>query len=141
MPKFLFGIRRPADYIPGDPHTVEALNTWFDGMGAKRIDPGHGVVETSVVGNAGQSTRLGGYLMVTPTTSRPPSPSPKDARSLRSEAGSKSASSPSPPRHPAEREAAAGARQAVDDNRPRSPRQRGCQPCRAERKDLTRDPF
>ncbi|HEX6395480.1 MAG TPA: hypothetical protein VFZ97_18745 [Acidimicrobiales bacterium] len=63
MPKFLFVIRRPQGYIPGEAGTIEALNAWFEGMGENRVDPGHGVVETRTLGST-EETTLGGYFVV-----------------------------------------------------------------------------
>jgi hypothetical protein len=64
MPRFLFSYRVPKDYRPRA-ETGRAWQAWFDSLGASRIDPGHGVVATRLVGNLGDGTRLGGYSMVT----------------------------------------------------------------------------
>ena len=53
------------DYTSGVPANVEALTAWFAGMGANRVDPGHGVTEAGSLGNIGEGTRIGGYLFVT----------------------------------------------------------------------------
>jgi hypothetical protein len=64
MPRFVFSYRVPQDYQPGA-ETGKAWQAWFDGLGASRIDPGHGVLATRMLGNLGVGTRLGGYSMVT----------------------------------------------------------------------------
>ena len=65
MPKFLFSYRVPEDYQPGA-ETGKAWQAWFESLGGSRIDTGHGVVTTRMLGelDAG-TTRLGGYSVVT----------------------------------------------------------------------------
>ena len=65
MAKFLFVHRVPHDYKPGEPGNVAASEAWFETMGANRADPGNAVIETSSLGNLGEDTRIGGYLVVT----------------------------------------------------------------------------
>ena len=65
MAKFLFVHCVPQDYKPGEPKNVAAWQAWFESMGANRVDPGSAVIETSSLGNLGEGTRIGGYLVVT----------------------------------------------------------------------------
>jgi hypothetical protein len=63
MAKFLFSYRVPRDYKPG-PETGKAWLEWFESMAASRIDPGHGVLEVTALGNIGPETRANGYTVV-----------------------------------------------------------------------------
>ncbi len=65
MARFLFVHHVPQDYKPGEPRNVAAWQAWFDSMGASRVDPGSAVIETSSLGNLGEDTRIGGYLLIT----------------------------------------------------------------------------
>ena len=64
MAKFLFVHRVPEDYKLGEPKNVAAWEAWFESMGANRVDRGSAVIETSSLGNPGEGTRIGGYLIV-----------------------------------------------------------------------------
>jgi hypothetical protein len=63
MSKFLFSYRVPDEYKPSRA-TAQAWEAFFDGLGDRKIDPGHGVVAARRLGNLSVSTRLGGYSMV-----------------------------------------------------------------------------
>ena len=64
MPTFLCSYRVPNDYQPSA-ETGPAWEAWFEGLGSRRIDPGHGVIATRALGDLGAGTRLGGYSLVT----------------------------------------------------------------------------
>jgi hypothetical protein len=64
VPTFLFSYRVPRDYQPGA-ETGQAWQAWFDSLGSSRIDTGHAVVATRMLGNLDAQTRLGGYSVVT----------------------------------------------------------------------------
>jgi hypothetical protein len=64
MARFLFTYRVPRDYKPG-PKTGTAWLTWFESMGASRVDPGHGVIDVRSLGNLGPDTRTNGYSVIT----------------------------------------------------------------------------
>jgi hypothetical protein len=63
MSKFLFSYRVPDDYKPGG-ETGRVWEAFFDSLGDRKIDLGHGVIAVRRVGNLGDGTRLGGYSMV-----------------------------------------------------------------------------
>ena len=63
MAKFLFAYRVPRDYASGR-ETVTAWTSWFESMGPAWAEPGHGVTESSSLGNLGPGTRLGGYSVI-----------------------------------------------------------------------------
>ena len=65
MATFVLSYRVPQDYTPGQPEAVAAWTGWFESTGARRVDPGHGVVESGSLGNIGPGTRLGGDSVVT----------------------------------------------------------------------------
>ena len=64
MATFLFSYRVPTDYQPGG-KTGKAWEAWFQSLGSNRIDTGHAVTATRVLGNLDAGTRLGGYSVVT----------------------------------------------------------------------------
>jgi hypothetical protein len=64
MPQFLFSYRVPQGYQPG-PETGQSWQAWFEDLGSSRIDTGHAVVATRMVGKLDAETRLGGYSLVT----------------------------------------------------------------------------
>ena len=65
MAEFLFVHHVPQDYTPGEPRNVAAWQAWFASMGANRADPGSAVIQTGSLGNLGEGTRIGGYLVLT----------------------------------------------------------------------------
>lgn len=65
MAEFLFVHRVPQDYKLGEPKNVAAWRAWFAGMGVNRVDPGNAVIDASSLGDLGEGTRIGGYLLVT----------------------------------------------------------------------------
>lgn len=68
MPKFIFTYRTAKDYDSlTDPGGLAAWGTFLNDVIAPNVaDPGYPVFEPStVVGEAGPSTRLGGYSIVT----------------------------------------------------------------------------
>jgi hypothetical protein len=65
MNRYLFVNHVPVDHTAGVPKNVEALNAWFESMGADRVDPGRGILQGTSLGNVGDGTRIGGYLFVT----------------------------------------------------------------------------
>jgi hypothetical protein len=68
MPKFIFTYRSAKSYEPHtDPGALAAWGSFIsDVIGPNVVDPGFPVFEPStVVGDAGSSTRLGGYSIVT----------------------------------------------------------------------------
>ncbi len=68
MPEFIFTYRSAKNYDPmTDPDGLEAWGAFLDAViGPNVVDPGYPVFEPStVVGEAGSSTRLGGYSIVT----------------------------------------------------------------------------
>jgi hypothetical protein len=64
MTKYVFSYRLPKEYTPGRPETVAAWTSWFESMGTSLMDQGHGVIESSALGNVGDGTRFGGYSIV-----------------------------------------------------------------------------
>jgi hypothetical protein len=67
MPKFIFTYR-PAKDAAGasDPEVMAAWTAYFEGIGPSIVDPGQPVFEpATVLGETGESTRLGGYSIVT----------------------------------------------------------------------------
>jgi hypothetical protein len=64
VPKFLFSYRVPRDYQPGA-ETGKAWQAWFESLGSSRIDTGHAVVATRMLGSLDSATRLGGYSLIT----------------------------------------------------------------------------
>jgi hypothetical protein len=64
MTTYVFSYRLPEAYAPGQPETVAAWTAWFESMGTNLVDQGHGVIESSALGNLGDDTRLGGYSVV-----------------------------------------------------------------------------
>ena len=64
MATFLFAYRVPTDYQPSG-KTGKAWEVWFQSLGSNRIDIGHAVIATRMLGNLDAGTRLGGYSVVT----------------------------------------------------------------------------
>jgi hypothetical protein len=67
MPQFIFSYRSAKDHdAAADPGSIAAWDAFInDVIGASLVDPGWPVFEPSaVVGEAGQSTQLGGYAVV-----------------------------------------------------------------------------
>ena len=64
MTQFVFLYRVPTGYVPGDPETRMAWQSWFDGMGAGLIDVGKPVLASSAVGTCEGDVRLGGFSVV-----------------------------------------------------------------------------
>jgi hypothetical protein len=64
MTTYVFSYRVPKDYTPGQPETVAAWTAWFESMSTSLVEQGHGVIESSALGNLGDGTRLGGYSIV-----------------------------------------------------------------------------
>ena len=64
MPRFLFSYRVPGGYQPGT-DSGRAWEAWFESLGSRRVDAGHGVVVTRTLGKLDAETRLGGYSVVT----------------------------------------------------------------------------
>ena len=65
MTTFLFAYRMPKDDTPGRPEAVAAWTAGFEGMGASVADQGLPVLESAILGDCGDSTRLGGYSLIT----------------------------------------------------------------------------
>lgn len=65
MTTFLFAYRMPKDYTPGRPEAVAAWTAWFEGMGASVAGQGLPVLKSATLGDCGDSTRLGGYSLIT----------------------------------------------------------------------------
>ncbi len=64
MATFVLSYRVPQAYTQGQPEAVAVWTGWFERLGARGVDPGHGVVESGSLGNIGPGTRLGGYSVV-----------------------------------------------------------------------------
>jgi hypothetical protein len=65
MAEFIFAYRTPADFTPGTPDGIAAWNAWFQGMESQLRDLGKPVFNRATAGDSGDSTRLGGYSLVT----------------------------------------------------------------------------
>jgi hypothetical protein len=66
MPDFIFTYRHPTEYTPaGDGGALAAWGGYFERIGPSVIDPGQPVFERTSVGKVGDSTKLGGYSVVT----------------------------------------------------------------------------
>jgi hypothetical protein len=64
MPTFVFTYRT-APGVTRTPESAEAWMAWFNGMGGHVADIGKPAIESSVVGNCGPGTELGGYSLIT----------------------------------------------------------------------------
>jgi hypothetical protein len=65
MAQFVFAYRAPQNYTVGSTDARAAWSDWFAAMGAQVTDIGKPVIETSVLGQVGAGTQLGGYSIVT----------------------------------------------------------------------------
>jgi hypothetical protein len=65
MATFLFSYRMPKAYVPGRPDAAAAWAAWFQEMGASVTDRGNPTFESVSLGNCGDSTKLGGYSLIT----------------------------------------------------------------------------
>ena len=64
MPKYVFAYRRPVGYQPGNPDAMAAWTAWFQELGSQMVEPGNPVFSSSTLGEAGPSTAIGGYSLV-----------------------------------------------------------------------------
>jgi hypothetical protein len=78
MPNFIFTYRHHTDYTPGgvtedggrrlaevDSDALAVWSAYFERIGQSVIDPGQPVFKRTSIGEVGDSTKLGGYSVVT----------------------------------------------------------------------------
>jgi len=65
MPQYVFTYRAPKDVVRHDPETIRTWMSWFEQLGSAVTDMGKPVHSSAALGTCDDSTRLGGYSIIT----------------------------------------------------------------------------